>query len=578
MASFLDKTGLTKFWELIKQYLEENYTRNTVTNNINNLLSSVEVNLNKSNLPLNFSEETVSNNTITFSGKENPRLSTIGYTSSILLELFFDKLFYLFDTTSPDVSTFSISDILNNMGISLEDSSIYLGRVYRKNNRFIHRNLDIYINRRINNLRKVNYLYNISIVPVEEGNLLFSDGLFPLENINNLIEDSVRIQDPLIQGLTLKKLKDNLDDYIPYLENKSTNIKFKIEYVNSIRGLLKIYKKSAGSNELELIGRDSTEDTNFSKHITPGEVITIYLEPGDRLYMYGNLLLINDKNSHICQNIFKLLPTLSNSNPEDNDNKYIINITPCDSLGTPINNINLDQHYLEYGGNMRGMLGYRVYNTEFLQKNPFYIRGVEFINFISKCRYIGEIKVNSSMDQPNDYYYPIIEVNPYNIISNIPIYGNAFTSTGVKKGYISLWLYSEGNSDRETVRMFTNFDNTYHNCINLTELDVLMDWYDNSKIPDNIITSMVIRNVRYTDDYRYLLQELSESIVYNVKSCRNLKKITLKYKGDRPYSDKIKGLLNKIKDHILSNEDNYKLDLGFDSVNAINYTIDIQAI
>lgn len=578
MASFLDKAGLTKFLELIKQYLEVNYTRNTVTKNINDILSSVEVNLNKSNLPLNFSEETVSNNTITFSGKENSRLSTIGYMGNILLNLFFDKLFYLFDTTSPDVSTFSISDILNNMGISLDDSSIYLGRVYRKNNRLMYRNLDIYINRRINNYRTTNYLYNISIVPVEDGNLLFSDGLFPLENINNLIEDSVRIQDPLIQGLTLKKLKDNLDDYIPYLENKSTNIKFKIEYANSIRGLLKIYKKSAGSNELELIGRDSTEDTNFSKHITPGEVITIYLEPGDRLYMYGNLLLINDRNSHICQNIFKLLPTLSNSNPEDKDNKYIINITPCDSQGTPINNINLDQHYLEYGGNMRGMLGYRVYNTEFLRKNPFYIMGVEFINFISKCRYIGEIKVNSSMDQPNDYYSPIIEVNPYSIISNIPIYGNAFTSTGVKKGYISLLLYSEVNYTHETVRMFTNFDNTYYSCRNLTELDVLMDWYDNSKIPDNIITSMVIKNVHYTDNGYYLLQELSESIVYNVKSCRNLKKITLKYKGDRPYSDKIKGLLNKIKDHILSNEDHYKLYLEFDTVNAINYTIDIQAI
>lgn len=577
MASFLDKAGLTKFWELIKQYLEENYTRDTVTNNINNILSSVEVNLNKSNLPLNFSEPVVSNN-ITFSGKENPRLSTIGYMNNILLELFFDKLFYLFDTTSPNVSNFTASDILLNMGISLDDSSIYLGRVYSKNNRGMSRNLDIYINRRINNLRTSNYLYNISIVPVEEGNLLFSDGLFPLENINNLIEDSVRIQDPLIPRLTLKKLKDNLDDYLPYLENKSTQIKFKIEYANSIRGLLKIYKKSAGSNELELIGRDSTEDTNFSKHITPGEVITTYLEPGDRLYMYGNLLLINDRNSPICQNIFKLLPILSNSNPEDKDNKYIINITPCDSLGTPINNINLDQHYLEYGGNMRGMLGYRVYNTEFLQKKPFYIAGVEFINFISNCRYIGEIKVNSSMDQPNDYYSPIIGVNPYSIISNIPIYGNAFINTGVKKGYISLWLYSEGNNIRETVRMFTNFSNTYYSCKNLTELDVLMDWYDNSKIPDNIITSMLINNVKYTSNDYYLLQELSNSIVYNVKSCRNLKKITLKYKGDRPYSDKIKGLLNKIKDHILSNEDEYKLDLGMDKVNSINYTIDIQAI
>lgn len=581
MANFLDKTGLTKFWELIKQYLEENYTRDTVTNNINNTLSRVNINLNKSNLPLNFSEQVVSdnnNNNITFSGKENTRLSTIGYMGNILLNLFFDKLFYLFDTTSPDVSGFTASDILLNMGISLDYNSIYLGRVYSKNNRCMSRNLDIYINERINNPNTLNYLYNISIVPVEEGNLLFSDGLFPLENINNLIEDSVRIQDPLIPGLTLKKLKGNLDDYIPYLENKSNQIKFKIEYANSIRGLLKIYKKSAGSNELELIGRDSTEDTNFSKHITPGEVITIYLEPGDRLYMYGNLLLINDRNSHICQNIFKLLPTLSNSNPEDKDNKYIINITPCDSLGTPINNINLDQHYLEYGGNMRGMLGYRVYNTEFILKNPFYISGVEFINFISKCRYIGEIKVNSSMDQPNDYYSPIIEVNPYNIISNIPIYGNAFTNTGVKKGYISLWLYSEGNNTRETVRMFTNFRDTYSMCKNLTELDVLMDWYDNSKIPDNIITSMVINNITGKANEYYLLQELSNSIVYNVKSCRNLKKIILKYKGDRPYSDKIKGLLNKIKDHILSNEDNYKLYLGFDTVNAINYTIDIQAI
>jgi len=578
MASFLDKAGLTKFWELIKQYLEENYTRDTVTNNINNILSSVDVNLNKSNLPLNFSEPVVSNNNITFSGKENTRLSTNGYMNNILLELFFDQLFYLFDTTSPNESDFTTSDILLNMGISLDDSSIYLGRVYSKNNRYIHRNIDIYINRRINNHRTSNYLYNISIVPVEEGNLLFSDGLFPLENINNLIEDSVRIQDPLIPRLTLKKLKDNLDDYLPYLENKSTQIKFKIEYANSIRGLLKIYKKSAGSNELELIGRDSTEDTNFSKHITPGEVITTYLEPGDRLYMYGNLLLIKDRNSHICQNIFKLLPTLSNSNPEDKDNKYIINITPCDSLGTPINNINLDQHYLEYGGNMRGMLGYRVYNTEFLQKNPFYIRGVEFINFISNCRYIGEIKVNSSMDQPNDYYSPIIGINEYGIIQNIPIYGNAFTNTGVKKGYISLWLYSEGNSTRETVRMFTNFDNTYYMCRNLTELDVLMDWYDNSKIPDNIITSMLINNVKYTNDNYYLLQELSKSIVWNIKGCRNLKKITLKYKGDRPYSDKIKGLLNKIKDHILSNKNTYRLELDMDTVDAINYTIDIQAI
>lgn len=572
MASFLDNAGLIKFWELIKQYLQDNFSSKTTTDRIERTLNSLPSDLIKS--PLNFSEELKDGNTIVFMGKENPRLSTLSKMGTILINLYFNKLFYLFDTTSQNKSSFSIQDILDNLNISLT-SPTYLGRVYNKNSSDIQGNLDIYIYRKsYTSIGRIE-LYNISIIPVEEGNLLFSDGLFQLENLNNFTEDSVRIQDPLIPGLTLKKLKSNLDDYLPYLENKSTEIKFKVEYANAIRGLLKIYKKPSGSNELELIGIDSTEDTNNSKHLTPGEVVTTYLEPGDRLYMYGSLLNINDKDTPIVQNIFKLLPILPNTNPNTNYNKYLINITPCNIEGTLIDNINLDQHYLEYGGNIRGILGYTVNNSSIIIKDYFDVYGVGFTRFISACKYIREIKFNTLMNQPNDIYNQIIGIKDSNIILNIPIYKDAFSKTSIKKGYISLMLYSEDNGIGETVRMFTNFNKTYFSCHNLTELDVLIDWYSNSKIPDNILTNMIIDNNKYTDNNGYyLLKSLSGHIVNNIKGCKNIRKITLKYKGDKYYHDKIKDLLNEIKDHILSNKDIYSI---YDK-DINDYTIEIEAI
>lgn len=583
MASFLDKTGLTKFWELIKQYLNYNFTHKSTTEQLRSSFNSMNDSLNFLKFPLDFSENPLANtNPIYFSGKDKSRLNTYGLLNNLILDIFFYRLFYLFDTTKSGVSSISIKEVMDNLNIDILSSSIYLGRVYRNNNRGINRNLDVYINRESSSKD------NISIIPVEDGKILFSNGLFPLQSINYL-ENIVEIQDPLIPGLTLKKLKNNLDDYLPYLENKSTEIKFKVEYANAIRGLLKIYKKSAGSNELELIGKDSPENTNFSTYLTPGEVVTTYLEPGDRLYMYGNLLNIKKESSSlIVRNLYKLLPSLpgTNTQPEDYSGSYIINITPCNSEGNPMDNIDLDQHYLKYGGNIKGMLGYQIYKRYLEEEYLF--NGVNrgdnkfnFMGFISTCKYIREIDINPSMNELYDSNLMVVDLDS-SLLIGLSSYRRAFIETSVKKGYISLMLYSEGNYSIESVRMFTNFYQTYFNCESLTELDVLMNWYDNSKIPDDILTNLTINNTYYSSSNGYyLLKELSKTIVGNVKGCRNLKKITLKYPGDRPYSNKILAILNKVKDFILNNGRLSELKLIHKTNltdNTVDYTIDIQAI
>lgn len=572
MASFLDKTGLTKFWELIVQYLENNFTRKSSTRQLTQRFERFSTNIDLSKYPLNFSKEYPVNNPIYFGGKDNPRLNSYSDLGNILINIFFNKLFYLFDVTSNGESDLPIEDVIKGIRLSSEDR-VYLGRVYSNNNRCINRTIDVYIDKTTDPIK-----YDISIIPVEDSKLLFSNGQFPLQFIKYL--GDIEIQDPLIPGLTFKKLKDNMDDYLPYLENKSTEIKFKVEYANAIRGILKIYKKSAGRDELELIGEDSPEDTNFSKHITPGEVVTTYLEPGDRLYMYGTLLSIPGEDSLMAKNIVKLLPTLPNiSSSYVNRYKYIVNITPCTAEGTPIDNVDLEQHYLEYGGNIRGMLGYQV--DGYMEYNPIFpTLGnsiLSFISFIPYCKYIREIKVNPTLNKPN--ITDIHHIKFYTAVLNlIPIYKGAFKETSVKKGYISLRLYSEGNTTRETVRSITNFFQTYVECKKLTELDVSIDWYNNSFIPVDIISG-----TGYNIPGTYGLDNIKSICVWiigNVRGCINLNKITLKYPGDRPYSNKILNLLNQIKDYITLHHADRELKMFHKGLtdNSMDYTIDIQAI
>lgn len=573
MASFLDKTGLTKFWELIKQYLNNNFTSKSTTDTLTQRLDHLSTNTNLSKYSLNFSTQYPEPNKLEFGGNDHPRLNSFSTFGNILINLFFDKLFYLFDVTSNGESELPIEDVITGINLSSEDR-VYLGRVYRNNNRGINRNLDVYLDKTTDPVK-----YNISIIPVEDGKVLFSNGLFPLQYINNL-QGIVEIQDPLIPDLTLNKLSSNLDDYLPYLENKSTEIKFKVEYANAIRGLLKIYKKSAGNNSLELIGNDSPENTNFSKHITPGEVVTTYLEPGDRLYMYGTLLSIPGENSLMTNNIVKLLPTLPgtyNNQISIDRHKYIVNITPCTAEGTPLDQVDLDQHYLEYGGNIRGMLGYQVdrYSTD---TNIFPTVGnynLSFMSFMAYCKYIRKINVNHTLNQPNTSDIHHIKFNT-SVLNLIPLYKEAFKETSINKGYISLELYSEGNTRRETVHSITNFQSTYVECKKLTELDVIIDWYNNSIIPVDIISG-----TRYNIPGFFNQDNLGATcawIIGNVRGCINLKKITLKYSGGRPYSNKILDLLNKIKEYITLNHYKGQLKLFHKGLtdNTMDYTIDIQ--
>lgn len=581
MASFLDKAGLTKFWELIKQYLQENFTPMYEKISLENRVDNIDKNSNFLNTTLIFSSNyLVTDTDIEFSGREKSRLSSLGYLGNIILNLFFERLFYLFDTTTDSEASISVGEILKYMDINI-NHGIYLGRVYRHSNRGINKNLDIYLN-------EYNGKYNISMIPIQDNVILFSDGKLRLDLLEHYHKGELEIQDPIIPDLTLDKFKDNLSYYVPYLENKSTEIKFKVEYANAIRGLLKIYKEPAGSNRLELIGRDSSEDTNFSKHLTPGEIVTTYLEPGDKLYMYGNLLNISRTNDKIIlKNILKLLPHLPNTNTQEDhyEGSYIINITSCNSEGTPLDQIDLDQHYLKYGGDIRGMLGYQ---SNFLNdENPiFYEPGHRFFNFmsfISGCKYIRDIEYSPLMNKHFYNEYLGLELSN-NSMDNIPIYMNAFSNTSIKKGYISLMLYSTGNSSRETVEMFTNFNKTYYNCKDLTELRVVIDWYDDSKVPDYILDNLFIDTridniTNKRDKRRELTKKLSETIISNVKGCKNLKKITFQYKVNKPSTNKIQFLLDDIKDYILnSNDTDLKLDHKGTNDNTIDYTIEIEAI
>lgn len=81
------------------------------------------------------------------------------------------------------------------------------------------------------------------------------------------------------------------------------------------------------------------------------------------------------------------------------------------------------------------------------------------------------------------------------------------------------------------------------------------------------------------DKRRELTKKLSETIISNVKGCKNLKKITFQYKVNKPSTNKIQFLLDAIKDYILnSNDTDLKLDHKGTNDNTIDYTIEIEAI
>lgn len=559
MASFLDKAGLTKFWENVKQYIEV-----LVDTSISNIHFPTPP---KTVYPLNFSIDIYGNQqyTITYGGKNNPNLSSNNLFGNILIWLFFNKLFYLFDVTDKNPQLIFISEVLKYIGIyqNRDNKNIYLGRIYKDSNSYLNGDFDVYVNYYQNHST-----INISLIPVIGYKALFSNGEYNLLMINYTSND--KIQDPIIPELTFSDLKGNgLDNYIPYLKNMSSEVKFKIEYANFIRDLLKIYIRRAGSNELELIGKDNPNNSKGYKYITPEEIVTTYLNPGDKLYMYGTLSYTADNYSKQVGNIYKLLPSLPGA-----DNKYVINITPCNAEGNTLDNIDLDQHYLEYGGNIRGIFGYPIndvtYNNSYSSDIKLSPWNTNILIHFLRSKYIREIIPNQSMNYfnfPHSLEFDVIKEGDKSII---PLYHTAFVKTSVKKGYISLRLYS---SKYKIVDVLTNFKETYEGD-SLTELDVSVDWYDNSKLFD-------YNDVKYTKQVDNLyLESIAVSIINNVRGCKNLRKITLKYPGDVHYADKIKFLLNEVKAYILNNPLNTALHFYHKAEmdNTIDYTIDIQAI
>lgn len=443
MASFLDKTGLTKFWELIKQYLEDNYTSNytlfaqvktSILEKINDIYDDI--------LIIDIDDP---NETVEYDGTIN-RYSNSNIFSrpgTLIVTRFYNRILLLKNVVGSRSNEIKLGDIIKNIleKYSFRDR-IYLGRLpyneiydLYKNKPFNNSSLsfDIYLIRKyISDENGLYWVYRLKLIPVQISNS-YTLNFIPREQMIrylggkimgsgnfckiNLVTDSpfdfTRSISPISENNTIDK------DRLIHLYNKH-DIEYTIRYPRYLNGILTFLKIDSNNN---ITLADKTPDV--IDH-TYNEVV---LTQNTGLYMYGDINIVNE-DFPITEEI-----KLDISSTQDTTGKLL-------SLGGDISTIY---------GLLRDQSLFSTKSFDYMRKYPD-----SFHLFHSP--YIGDINIGyfSKGDLPLD---PIMD---------LPLYVNLFNNTGISTAISGIhFLNTSGEVDK---LVYNNYKEAYKDCKQLTKL------------------------------------------------------------------------------------------------------------
>lgn len=512
MASFLDKAGLTKFWELIKQYLSssdyvnhellpsfENLLGEKLRDNTYNILDIVRY------IPLSTLDNIIFNYHNDIKGYSASNKGSDPYVR-ILLKYYQKKLLlkYIKDR---DTSI----DLIDLLRLSLpeDNSEMYLGRlpeheIYPSNDKIYSRiSFDIYLVHKELNTNDLYSGYILKLIPVSVSNGYTLNFISGEDMIGYLSNPNSNKPTSSYDFYRINLVTDSPFDFrnTPYhIENTSLDIaefihisnhydiKYTIRYPRYLNGLLTLLKYNRRNNSVELA--DKTPEVVDS---TYNEVV---LTQDTGLYMYGDI------------NISKL--------------DFPIN----EEIGFEISSTqDTTDKLLQLGGNIYMIYGllntYDISNNK--EINP--LTDTKYLTLF-QSEYIGNIM--GIADLTNNMR-PFDPLNKY-----LLLYDNLFSNTGISTAVAGIHFI--GNNPYITPSVgkkgiFNNFTKAYRKCNKLTRL-YLYIYLDGDLNLDSTLEDYHIENGMYSimdmidgsNNLRYIT--ILPAVKYGIISTSDLSKFT----------------------------------------------------
>lgn len=446
MASFLDKAGLTKFWENVKSYIDQNYLNLSRANGIINELVRVKTEDNNNKIYNNIKYiEIPKDITLRYMGNIE------GYTASVNESYPYIRIFFKFYHKILLLKKPERNDIVNLTGII--DSSLkggsekYLGRlpeyeIYSMNPYKIYNitSFDIYLKKITDYSSSNSYRYYFALIPVNMSNS-YTLNVIPgkqmirylgVDNIDrylssykfykvNLVTDSPLDFNQTVTPGSFNRLIDRMFN----LYNRH-DIEYIIRYPRYLNGLLTFLKYDHTSNKMELVDKTNVVDG------TNNEVV---LTKDTGLYMYGDIG-IDYRMFNISEEI-----KFDISSNEDTTGKLLI-------LSGDISTI-------------YGLMKNDIICNNISTSTPLYRDNFKLFH----SQYIGQINITDINGIPFD---PIIQ--------NIRLYHRLFNNTGISTAISAIHLMGDNpymnNPDNNGINknIINNYQEAYRNCNQLTKL------------------------------------------------------------------------------------------------------------
>jgi hypothetical protein len=442
MASFLDKTGLTKFWELIKQYMSLNFAdKQTYDNKINSIDHSIGYiygDINYMDIP-DSSEFSYREDVKRYDSYRNDIVSTILFKFSnkdLLLENLFER--------SKPIKLINIARSLLNYGDNLR----YLGRlpyneIYGYSKVYSEISFDIYLKNTHN--REGNLTCKLVLIPVYMSNS-YTLNFIPGEQMIKYLKGNSKLMSSYNfykVDLVTDSPYDYTDSIAPTSKNELINldrlihlynrhdIEYTIRYPRYLNGLLTFLKVDNNNNTIVLA--DKTPE------VVDGTYNEVVLTQNTGLYMYGNIY-----NTHIGYNLSIDLSFDISSNQDTTDKLLSLSgdISTIYNL-LKIYDINIDREA-----------------TRILTLKDYFK--------LFHSPYIGSIDVGCF----NNFNIPF---DP--LIRYFNLYLRLFNNTGISTATSSIHIVGANSYIRLPYSdyrryIFNNYKEAYKNCKQLTKLIV----------------------------------------------------------------------------------------------------------
>lgn len=456
MASFLDKVGLTKFWENVKSYIDQNYLNLSRANDIIDELVRVKTEYNNNKIYNNIKYiEIPKDITLIYSDDIKGYTASVGesYPYIRIFLKFYHKILLL-DKISEREDRVNLTGIIDS---SLKGGSEkYLGRlpeyeIYSIDPYKIYNitSFDIYLKKITDYSSSNNYRYYFALIPVNISNS-YTLNVIPGEQMIRYLEVNNRNRYlSSYKFLRVNLVTDSPLNFNPTIAPNSNNdrvdidrlvslynihdIEYTIRYPRYLNGLLTFLKYDHTNNKIELADK--------TPNVVDGTYNEVVLTKDTGLYMYGDISM-----DWSILTIREEIKFDISTNGGDTDKLL--------SLNGDISTI--------YGL----MKTYFVYSNK-ANYTPIYYRD----NFrLFNNPYIGMVNV-TGIYVIGGYSIPF---DP--ITHNMSLYYKLFSDTGISTAISAIHLMGDNpymnKSDNNGINknIINNYQLAYRNCSRLTKL------------------------------------------------------------------------------------------------------------